>query len=183
MNLARPAGTPRQRLAMMRLGQLRVFFQPLDQLVVVARLLDAEPREEGHERNHADDGHVVGRRRNHPELMPVLNHESRDGEEHDDSDQHDHACAELESSLLFYLCYHFRLAHKSFSVHPKVCEYHRNVATRQGSDCCYFFFTAFISDSSITGAGPEMPPSLRMRQKWTAIKIEATSGMPMQCQM
>ena len=47
----------------------------------------------------------------------------------------------------------------------------------------YFFFTAFISDSSITGAGPEMPPSLRMRQKCTAIKIEATSGMPMQCQM
>jgi hypothetical protein len=45
------------------------------------------------------------------------------------------------------------------------------------------FFVAFISVSSMTGAGPLMPPSLRMRQKWTAMKIEATSGMPMQCQM
>ena len=47
----------------------------------------------------------------------------------------------------------------------------------------YFFLIAFISDSSITGAGPEMPPSFLIRQKWTAIKIDATSGMPMQCQM
>src|SRR5688572_26877707 len=48
----------------------------------------------------------------------------------------------------------------------------------------YFFLaTAFISDSSTTGAGPEMPPSLRMRQKCTAMKIDATRGMPMQCQM
>src|SRR5213594_565323 len=47
----------------------------------------------------------------------------------------------------------------------------------------HFFFGTFISDSSITGAGPDMPPSFRMRQKWTAIKIDATSGMPMQCQM
>src|SRR5687768_15330209 len=47
----------------------------------------------------------------------------------------------------------------------------------------FFLVTAFISDSSMTGAGPEIPPSFRMRQKWTAIKIDATSGMPMQCQM
>src|ERR1041385_4234629 len=50
-------------------------------------------------------------------------------------------------------------------------------------DCAHFFFGTFISDSSITGAGPEMPPSFLIRQKWTAINIEATSGMPMQCQM
>ena len=48
----------------------------------------------------------------------------------------------------------------------------------------YFFLTiVFISDSNITGAGPEIPPSFRMRQKWTAMKIEATSGIPMQCQI
>jgi hypothetical protein len=29
--------------------------------------------------------------------------------------------------------------------------------------------------------GPEMPPSLRTRQKWTAIRMPATSGMPTQC--
>src|SRR5678816_3775813 len=55
---------------------------------------------------------------------------------------------------------------------------------RCGRNVFYFFFaTALISDSSITGAGPEMPPSFLMRQKWTAINIDATSGIPMQCQM
>ncbi len=39
------------------------------------------------------------------------------------------------------------------------------------------------SDVSITGAGPEMPPSFLTRQKWTIIRTEATIGMPMQCQM
>ena len=29
--------------------------------------------------------------------------------------------------------------------------------------------------------GPEIPPSLRTRQKWTAIRMPATSGMPTQC--
>src|SRR5439155_22345682 len=39
------------------------------------------------------------------------------------------------------------------------------------------------SAASITGAGPEMPPSFRTRQKWTIISTEATIGIPMQCQM
>src|SRR6202034_2302644 len=39
------------------------------------------------------------------------------------------------------------------------------------------------SAASITGAGPEIPPSFRTRQKCTIIKIEATIGMPMQCQI
>src|SRR6185503_2201565 len=48
----------------------------------------------------------------------------------------------------------------------------------------YFFLaTALISDSSITGAGPEIPPSFLMRQKCTAMNIDATRGIPMQCQM
>src|SRR6185503_16441583 len=47
----------------------------------------------------------------------------------------------------------------------------------------FFFAIAFISDSSTTGAGPEMPPSLRIRQKCTAMKIDATNGMPIQCQI
>src|SRR5436190_21469823 len=53
----------------------------------------------------------------------------------------------------------------------------------ESSHLTYFFLTAFISDSSITGAGPEIPPSFLMRQKCTAIKMDATSGMPMQCQI
>ena len=55
--------------------------------------------------------------------------------------------------------------------------------TGQRTPNSYFFFTAFISDSRITGAGPEIPPSLRIRQKCTAMKIEATRGMPIQCQI
>ena len=35
----------------------------------------------------------------------------------------------------------------------------------------------------LTGAGPEMPPSFRTRQKCTIINTEATIGMPMQCQI
>jgi hypothetical protein len=44
-------------------------------------------------------------------------------------------------------------------------------------------FSSLISVSSITGAGPEMPPSLRTRQKCSAMKILAIRGMAMQCQM
>src|SRR2546428_754686 len=40
-----------------------------------------------------------------------------------------------------------------------------------------------ISEASITGAGPEIPPSFRTRQKCTPMKTEAMMGMAMQCQM
>src|SRR5207249_12083046 len=46
-----------------------------------------------------------------------------------------------------------------------------------------YFFASFTSESSTTAAGPEMPPSLRTRQKCRIMKIEAMMGMPMQCQM
>src|SRR5271165_3793207 len=60
---------------------------------------------------------------------------------------------------------------------------------RRGKDFPQLFpihgyrFSSLTSDSSTTSAGPEMPPSLRTRQKCTIMKIEATMGMPMQCQM
>src|SRR5260370_40094409 len=44
-------------------------------------------------------------------------------------------------------------------------------------------FSSLTSESSTTSAGPEMPPSLRTRQKCRIMKIEATMGMPMQCHM
>src|SRR6266436_310289 len=46
-----------------------------------------------------------------------------------------------------------------------------------------YFLGSLISDSSITEFGPEIPPSLRTRQKCTIMKIRAMMGMPMQCQM
>jgi hypothetical protein len=42
---------------------------------------------------------------------------------------------------------------------------------------------SFTSDASFTGAGPEMPPSFRTRQKCTIISTEATIGIPIQCQI
>ena len=45
------------------------------------------------------------------------------------------------------------------------------------------FFTSLISLSSIIGAGPEIPPSLRTRQKCTTMKADAMIGMATQCQM
>src|SRR3984893_17488656 len=44
-------------------------------------------------------------------------------------------------------------------------------------------FSSLISDSSMTGAGPEIPPSLRTRQKCRAINILAIKGIAMQCQI
>src|SRR4029077_7907006 len=46
-----------------------------------------------------------------------------------------------------------------------------------------YFFASFTSESSTTAAGPEIPPSLRTRQKCKIMKMEAMMGMPMQCQM
>ena len=46
-----------------------------------------------------------------------------------------------------------------------------------------YFFASLISESRATAAGPEMPPSLRTRQKCRIMKTEAMMGMPMQCQM
>src|SRR6266403_6051563 len=46
-----------------------------------------------------------------------------------------------------------------------------------------YFLGSLISDSRITEFGPEIPPSLRTRQKCTIMKIRAMMGMPMQCQM
>src|SRR5438046_10266791 len=36
-----------------------------------------------------------------------------------------------------------------------------------------YFFASFISESSTTAAGPEMPPSFRTRQKCRIMKMEA----------
>src|SRR5579871_2785805 len=45
------------------------------------------------------------------------------------------------------------------------------------------YFNSFTSCTNTTGAGPEMPPSFRTRQKCTAMKIATMKGMAMQCQM
>src|SRR5207237_584139 len=51
--------------------------------------------------------------------------------------------------------------------------------TNDGNQCLLFS----ASDSNITGAGPEIPPSLRTRQKCTIMNTLAITGIAMQCQM
>src|ERR1700754_2143469 len=45
------------------------------------------------------------------------------------------------------------------------------------------FLGSLISDSSIIGAGPEIPPSFRTRQKCTTMKADARIGIATQCQI
>src|SRR5258708_35995624 len=46
-----------------------------------------------------------------------------------------------------------------------------------------YFLGSLISDSSITAFGPEIPPSLRTRQKCTMMTIKVMMGGRMQCHM
>ena len=135
-------------------GELRILLKFLDQAIVSERLLNPKPGEKRHEEKHRNDGNIVRRRGDLPQLVPIFNGQHcEDDEEYQHPESYQLAFTKVESALRHIL------------------------------KLTYFFFTAFISDSSITGAGPEMPPSFRIRQKWTAIKIEATNGIPMQCQM
>src|SRR5262245_32352244 len=45
------------------------------------------------------------------------------------------------------------------------------------------FLGSLTSDSSIIGAGPEIPPSFRTRQKCTTMNADAIIGIATQCQM
>ena len=147
MKLPCPTRPPWLNLAMMRLRQFWICLKFVDKAVVSNCLLDAHPRKERHEEEHRDDGNVIGRRRDGPQLMPILDVDRPNGNNQ----------------------------HRENQKCPFVNE---------SSHTGYFFLaTAFISDSSTTGAGPEIPPSFRIRQKCTAMKIDATNGIPMQCQM
>ena len=71
VNLARPLGTPRLRLAMMRLGHLRVGLELRDQAIVGEALAQPVP---GIERNHNQQQHdrdVIRRAQNCPQLMQI----------------------------------------------------------------------------------------------------------------
>src|SRR6185369_3407920 len=164
---------------MVCLRQFGIRLELCDEPVVGHRLPDAHPREDRHEEKHRDDRNVVGRRRDGPKLMPVMDvnrPERDDHQEHSENgplvDESSHSSSSLRPSA--YLCV---LCVNVFSAQ-------RAQRYAEGRRVNHFFLaTAFISDSSITGAGPEMPPSFLMRQKCTAINIDATSGIPMQCQM
>src|SRR6185369_318997 len=178
----RPAWSPRLHFAVVRLRQFGICFELFDQSIVGDGLSDAHPGEDRHEEEHGDDRDVIGRRRDGPQLMPILNVDRPERDDHQEHyengplvDESSHWIslviflpqrrkdAKPAGLQVFFLCFFFASL--------RLCGSH------------FFFATALTSDSSITGAGPEMPPSFLMRQKCTAINIDATSGIPMQCQM
>src|SRR5207248_5443862 len=129
-----------------------------DEPVVGARLLPREINKESQQWNHADNWNVVRRRSNIPKLSPIHKISPRL--------TWGRAPSPVRSS-----------AARRQRRHPANC--------REGilpSELRYFL-GSFTSDASITGAGPEMPPSFRTRQKCTIISTDATIGIPIQCQI
>src|SRR6202041_2822907 len=137
MNFAVPLRIPGLRLAVSRLGGLRVTFENGDQFVVRNSLPDRIPDVKGNKKEQRHNRHVVRRRRNFPNLAPVETHRDQP---------------------------------------PCPMPLGRSTTGRG-------LRSSLISDSSITGAGPDMPPSFRTRQKCTPMKIAAINGIAMQCQM
>ena len=73
MKLFGPTRTPWFGLAMMSFGELLVSFQVADQPVVCLCLSNSQPGKERDQKQHRNDGHVVRRGNDLPNLMPVLN--------------------------------------------------------------------------------------------------------------
>src|SRR5262245_62106702 len=153
MKFLRPTRTPRFNLAMMGLGELFVALEVNYQPVIGLGLPDSEPGEEWNQKQHRHDRYVVRGRRNLPKLVPVLDGINKESQQDDNDTQADYF---VSARIGYSGLFDYR---------------------------AHLFFSTFISDSSITGAGPEIPPSLRIRQKCTAMNIDATRGMPMQCQI
>src|SRR5215467_1339750 len=125
----------------MRFGHLRVGFQLADQFVVGLGLLPCQIAIEDEQRNHADDGNIVGRGTDLPKLSPIHRNPQITGDRYQIT-----GCRRTPTPLLVTL--HL------------------------------YFFGSFTSEASMTGAGPEMPPSFLTRQKCTIINTAATMGMP-----
>ena|SRR5256886_1941111 len=144
-----PAGAERPGFAMMSLRHGGAGFQFANEGVVGSGLLPSQVDVETQQWHEADDGDVVGRGSDIPELPPIHKYSSTSAA---------------------------KAAHKT-------CTNRSAKALRHPKATARHFRASFTSEASITGAGPEMPPSLRTRQKCTTMKIDATMGMPMQCQI
>ena len=68
---------------MMCFRELRIFLQLIDQAIVCLRLLDSQPGKKRDEEKHSDDGNVVRRRGENPELVPVRDRPQ--GKKHQDN--------------------------------------------------------------------------------------------------
>src|SRR3981081_4544480 len=156
---------------MMCLGESGIGFRLRDQLIVGPRLLHRQINVEAKQWHQAYDRHIVRSRANLPKLSPV----------------HSLSAHHLGTAALG--C---PVERSSTILSPPQSSRAVPGTTAEGG-CPHIVFyspAAFgplrglsASASSMTGAGPEIPPSLRTRQKCTIISTEATIGIPMQCQM
>src|SRR5258708_17894525 len=82
MKLFGPTRTPWFGFAMMRLRELLIAFQVDDQIIIRARLPDPQPGEERDQKQHRHDWHVVRRRNDLPNLVPILNGIDEEPQQH-----------------------------------------------------------------------------------------------------
>src|SRR5215211_6818333 len=167
---------------MVTLRHFRICFELLNESIVGNGLPDTHPRKERHQEKHRDDRHVVRGRGDDPQLMPVLDAQ---GPKTNQQQAENQKCPLVDEASHYSSSEKISPATAQWrSVDLTLCSHVAAAAPLREKFLVYFFLaTAFISEASTTGAGPEIPPSFRMRQKWTAMKIDATSGIPMQCQM
>src|ERR1044072_3784442 len=157
---------------MMCVRQFRIGFELADEPVVLDRLADSHPRKERYEKEHGHDRDIVRRRRDGPKLMPVPNVDRQKTNQQNGDNQHRPFIKQSSP---------FSSLRSSAS---SVLKPHLNAERAETRRVILLSLApVFISYSSRTGACPEIPPSFLMRQKCTAMKIEATSGIPIQCQM
>src|SRR5690242_17204517 len=72
MELLSPTRPPGFCLSVMCLCRFRIGLKLTYEPIIRNRLSDSEPRKEWDKKQHRDDWYVVGRRRYHPKLMPIL---------------------------------------------------------------------------------------------------------------
>src|ERR1700720_4846246 len=125
----------------MRFGHCRIGFQLADQFVVSPGLFPRQINVKDEQRNQPHDGHIVRRRTNLPKLSPIHKFSTtRVGTAA-------LGCSVERSSTRFLL-----------STNPPSFAWpdSRGRLSPRGSS---YFLGSFTSEASITGAGPEMPPS------------------------
>ena len=74
---------------MMCFGEFLVGFEIDNQIVICARLPDAEPGKERNQKQHGDDRHVVRRGNNLPNLVPILDPIGEEAQQHNHNSQAD----------------------------------------------------------------------------------------------
>src|ERR1019366_5639142 len=158
--------------AVMGLGHLGIGVELRDQAVVGEGLPQAVPGVERHHEQQQHDGHVVRRAQDGPELMQIHCFNPSN-------------CEELRPQAGVGKLKHAPPMHAKLVAglgHALAC---RALISSPGYFLTYSqtFLGSLISLSSIMGAGPEMPPSLRTRQKCTIMNRLAMIGMATQCQM